>query len=110
MLSNLYKNIAGSYAYLKDYKKAYNFRKMYDDYQDSLRSEHYDSDILEITEKYQTEKKEKEIAAQKLEIATKDLKISNRNKFLYGLGSGFIALVFFGLFLIQRNKRKAQQK
>ena len=110
MKAKLYKNIAGSYKYLNDFEKAYEFRKKYDQYQDSLRTEYFDNDILEITEKYQSEKKEKEIASQKLEIASKDLKISNRNKFLFGLGGGVFALVFFGLFIMQRNKRKAQQE
>jgi len=110
MMAKLYKNIAGSYKFLNDYENAYEYRKKYDQYQDSLRTEYYNNDILEITEKYQSEKKEKEIASQKLEITSKDLKISNRNKILYGLSGGVFALIFFGLFIMQRNRRKAQQE
>ncbi len=52
MIATLYMNIAGSYSDLKDYEKAYKYRKKYDVYQDSLRSDYYNNDILEITEKY----------------------------------------------------------
>ena len=110
MMATLYKNIAGSYYFLKDYEKAYESRKKYDQYQDSLRNEFYNNQILEITEKYQVEKKEKEIASQNLEIAAKDLKISNRNTFLYGLGGSLFALLFLSLFIVQRNKRISQQE
>jgi signal transduction histidine kinase len=110
MLSDLYKNIADAYSKLGFYKKAYEHRILYDKYQDSLRNHQVSKEIMNITEQYETEKKEHKIAMQKVEISEAKFKISNRNRLIFGLGGGAVAIVFFSLFIIQRNKRKAQQE
>lgn len=117
MLGQLHKNIAGDYYLLGDFKSAYDYRIYYDHFQDSIRNKIYSSDILEITEKYQSERKDREITAQNLEIVNAklrisetELRVSNKNKLIYLLLGGGLTLLFFGLFIIQRNKRKAQQE
>ena len=116
-LGQLHKNIAADYYLLGNFKSAYDYRIYYDHFQDSIRKKIYSNDILEITEKYQSEKKDREISTQNLEIANAklqisetELKVSNKNKLIYLLLGGALTLLFFGLFIIQRNKRKAQQE
>ena len=75
---------------------------------DSIYSAERDEKILEITEKYESEKTKKELLESK-SIATENaLKVSNRNKWLFGLTASLIALIFFGLYRSQQSRRKAQ--
>lgn len=114
---NLHKNISSDYAELGDYKKAFQYRVLYGKYNDSLRSESINKEILEMSIKYETEKKDKEIAESKVtiaeskaEIAESKLLISNRNKVILITIIATIALFFFMLYIIQRNLRKAQDE
>ncbi len=74
---------------------------------DSIYNIERDEKIAEIQTKYETEKKDKDIAVLEGKKAQADLKISNRNTWILGLGAGFIAIILLGLLIIQRNKRIA---
>lgn len=75
---------------------------------DSVLNEEKAAAIAEMETKYETEKKEKTILQQENEIATSELKIAARNRWILALTFGVLAVVLLGLFIVQRNKRLAQ--
>lgn len=109
-IGDSYLNLAQAY-YLNDqYDKAQEYYLKWGEAKDSVYSSENAKAIADFETRYQTEKKEKEIARQELEIAEQDLKLSNRTKLLFGFGGGILVIIFLSLYLIQRNKRKAQQE
>lgn len=82
---------------------------------DSVFTLERDEKIEQIKVQYETEKKEKELLFEKAENerlqkekAESEIKIYNRNKWIIGLGSVSLIVILFILFILQRNKRKAQ--
>lgn len=111
-----YKSIAEAYAGLKKYKEAYNYKVFEKKYSDSIFNEESLQKINELEKKYQTEKKEAEIALQKQEINTLNakVKIDKLTKGLYAGGMfSFVAvsgLLFFGFRQRMKKKRIEYEK
>lgn len=112
----IFKSLAIRYENISSFEKAYQFMDSAYYYQDVVRGMDVQAQTLELNEKYQTAEKDRIILEEKanaLELEKKNaaaqLVISNRNKWIYGISGGTLALVFLGLLLLQRNKRKAQQ-
>lgn len=115
LLSNSLSNQAESYAGQGNYKKAYITQLEHELVTDSVLNKNNTEVIAEMQEKYEVEKKEKlllqeqnKTAEQENQLAQSDLIISNRNKWIYSLIGGSLALFFLGLFLLQRNRAKAK--
>ncbi len=82
---------------------------------DSLYIVDRDEKIEQIKVKYETEKREKELLLERAnnerlekEKVLAEIKIYNRNKWIIGIVAISLTLIFFLLFISQRNKRKAQ--
>ena len=108
-IGDSYLNLAQAYYLNKQYDKASEYYLKWGETKDSVYSSENAKAIADFETRYQTEKKEKEIVRQELEIAEQDLIISNRNRLLIGFGGGVLVILFLSLYLIQRNRRKAQQ-
>lgn len=93
-----------------DYKTAYEFLEKRNEIHDSIYKVEKDEKIAMIQEKYESEKKDKELALLSEKKAQAELKVSNRNKWIAALGAGTVSIVLLALLLIQRGKRKAQQE
>lgn len=113
--NDLFKFLALNYAATNQPDKALEMMSVYDSNNDSVFSTDAADALTELEVKYETEKKEKLLLKEKHNTAKKEqqllqsnLEISNRNKWIYGLAGGALGLLFFGMFIIQRNKRKAQ--
>lgn len=97
----------------KNYKEALRYHKAYVVYKDSILNETNIKHINELDKKYQTERKDKEIATQQLELKEKEGEIQKKktqNNYMLG------AIVFLAVattllvFLFkQRQKRKNQE-
>lgn len=109
-IGDSYLNIAQAYYLNKQYDKASEYYLKWGEAKDSLYSSENAKAIADFETRYQTEKKENEIVRQELEIAEQDLEISNRNKLLFGFGGSILVIIFLSLYLIQRNRRKAQHE
>jgi signal transduction histidine kinase len=94
---------------LKNFKEAYSFQEKYHNKKDSLFEIKKVKAIDEMLIKYETTKKEKEIAIQKEELLEQKLKIKSKN--LYTLILVFLLLtlgiIFFAIF--KKNQFKKQQ-
>ncbi|MDT0557110.1 tetratricopeptide repeat protein [Ichthyenterobacterium sp. W332] len=92
-----------------DNKKALQYYKELTKFRDSLVSVETASKVAEIDVKYQTEKKEKEILAQRAEIAEQELDISEKKSQMLGLGILAVVLGLLGFLFYNQQKLKNRQ-
>jgi signal transduction histidine kinase len=104
-----YQGLSVSYEMKGDHKKALLAHKNYVLVKDSMLNETTNEQIAEIETKYETEKKEKEIAKQKVNIAEQELKVKQRNYLLFGLFLFVIFIVAMG-FSIYKQQRLKQER
>lgn len=118
-ISDSYLSMANAYGELKDYKNAYHYEVLYHKTWDSLYNADITQQIAEMNTKYETAKKDKEIAERKAsekianEKAEKEsLERKNaENKFLFAILGITLLLVLAGYVIygnIQRKKANLQ--
>ncbi|WP_299683718.1 response regulator [uncultured Dokdonia sp.] len=108
-LSGIYKNLSDVYSKIGDYKNAYQYIILNEIVDDSIANRDRKDKAKELETKYQTEKKEQEIALLQAQNETVEAQKKNqRNLLLGGLGLTSIAGVF--LFLGFRNRKKTNDK
>ncbi|MGJ8743012.1 tetratricopeptide repeat-containing sensor histidine kinase [Polaribacter sp.] len=95
-----------------NYKVAYEYEQEYNLKKDSLFEKTKIKDINELLVKYETSKKEKEIAIQKEQLLQHKLAIKNRNLYTLLLTSALLILgiIFFAIYKKNQFKRKQLQK
>lgn len=122
-------HIQNSYAALytlakaqNNYEDAIKYDNLRDEYKDSVLNESTIKAIAEYETKYELAVKEQEIIQErndKLEAINKqktaeakqqesDLIAANRQKWIFGLSGGILAIAFLALYVIQRGRRRAQ--
>jgi signal transduction histidine kinase len=108
-LLNIYDHLANIEYLLKNYKSAYDYRKMHNALNDSVFSEESHKQYAELEIKYKTAQKETEIVGLKADKEIRDIEL-RKNRLLKWLGFSFslilIALLFF-VFQLLNQKRKA---
>jgi signal transduction histidine kinase len=93
----------------QDYKSALHHALMHQQFKDSVRNEHAQATIAELQTKYETEKKEQQIALQESQLAEQKL-VNQRNKvMLAGAGALIILLIVIGVQAQSRLKWKNRQ-
>lgn len=112
--TELYQKISETYAALGDYQRAYDYRGKYMVAYDSIFNQDVRSQIDELEKKYETEKKEAEIALQQEEIKTLNQK-AKVDKLTKGLFAGGMAsaLALLGVLVFgfrQRIKKNRIEK
>jgi len=108
---NTYASLSEAYEHLGDFHRALDFYKKYKNLEDSVLSEETKLKINDLEISYQTEKKEKEIAQQNLEIQTllKEALIQDfrKNWLIAGL---CVAIALGGLIFYSQKQRLRRQK
>tara|TARA_R110001583_G_scaffold63230_2_gene185339 strand:- start:2464 stop:4413 length:1950 start_codon:yes stop_codon:yes gene_type:complete len=91
-----------------NYKKAFKYYEEYAIGKDSLFEDNKTKTVFELETKYETAKKEKEIAQQKEQILKNELDIKNKNLFALLLGSALLifTIISFGLYKRQQHKKR----
>lgn len=102
-LPTVYQLMSSIYEQKKQYKKANGLLKRRIAIRDSLLSEEKQKQIIELEQKYQTEKKEKENLLLKKETIEKDLKIANKNNIIL-ISSLIFGIIIVSLILYQLKK------
>jgi len=92
-----------------DIKKTVEFLKIQQNLKDSLLNETTNKNIAELETKYETEKKEKEIAEQKAKISLQQLKAKQRNYMLLGLAILVVFIIVIALFVYRQQKQKQER-
>lgn len=108
----LYNNLNLLYFYKKDYQNAYNYFLKQKKIEDQITTTELQNKISFYQVKYETEKKEKEIAIQKEQLLESELKIKKRNLYILLSISAIVILliVSFGYYKRMQFKRKQLQK
>ncbi len=101
-LTSIYNELSFAYAKLRKYKDAYEYKVSYDELKDSLAAQNLNKSLAELQEKYENDKKEKEIALQRS-------KIKQQTTFQTALIIFIFLLVVLAFVILRgyRNKRKA---
>ncbi|MBI2966682.1 MAG: DUF5112 domain-containing protein [Bacteroidetes bacterium] len=103
-IMNAHLNLSLLYNTTGEQEKAYEEHIEYSAMRDSILNEERNNQIASMQVRYETEKKEKEIAVQKLQISHQQLAL-NRRKVEVIFLSGIILLLFFSGFLFYRQQR-----
>ncbi|MBN4051177.1 tetratricopeptide repeat protein [bacterium AH-315-M05] len=103
-----YESLTELYEKQKNYQKAYEYHQLYSEIKDSLFNEESSKQIAEMQEKYESEKREKEIELlnKEKELQTTEL---NRQKIIIWSGAGGLLLVIALAFFIYRGDRQKQK-
>ena len=93
----------------RNYEEAFKYHKQYIEIKDSIFSNESNKEIHELEIEFRTEKKEKEIALQKIELKENELKIKEKNHMLF---LAFILVIFIAsiFYLVYKNQKHTQKK
>lgn len=113
LISEVYLAMSNNNEWQKNYSEALKNHKNHVRFKDSILLENNLKDISEIEIKYQTEKKDKELAEQRLTIEKKEtelIKKKSQNTFMTALAALFLVTAIMGWFVYnQHQKRKNQE-
>ncbi|PKP19047.1 MAG: two-component sensor histidine kinase, partial [Bacteroidetes bacterium HGW-Bacteroidetes-23] len=103
------KNLAKANAGLGEFAKAFSFYEKYNQIKDTLFENEKTKAIFELETLYETEKKEKDLAQEKVKVTQRELKIKQKNTQLF-FAFGLILTVFLvGYLLYNQQKIKNNQ-
>ncbi len=111
VLAKIYNTIDDLYADLSDYKKAWNYHKLFSEIRDDLMADEGSKKIAEVQVKYLTYKQDKELHEKKLELLKKQAELGKeiiiRNFMIAGL---FVVLLILFLLYNQYQLKKKSNK
>jgi len=101
-----------AYEMLGKYREAFEYSQVYIVAKDSLQNEERTRAIQEMATKYETEKKEQQIAIQETELIAKDASIKQQKTFRNALAAGFISILIVVVVIVigYTQKKKANKK
>ena len=109
-----YQHLAVLYNEMGDFKNAYQYNLKYENIKDSVLNSEIINNTSKLEAKYQSEKSDKEIAENKIQMQQQDLEITKKtsaNRLLIaGLAALFILLIFGSITFVQRQKLAQKQK
>jgi len=105
-----HQQIMKNYELLGNFKRAYQNLKAFNMLNDSLYNVQKLKDVEEITARYETAEKEKQILVQRTKIAEHELSLKSRNLWIFGLSSLVIIIGLIGLFQYKQQMLKNIQQ
>lgn len=105
-----YEQLAIVYEQAGDISQALEAQKAFASLKDSLLEKQRTEQLAEMETRFETEKKENENLVLKQETQEQQLVVSRQRTWIFGLIGLAAAIVFLGLFLLQRNRRMAEAK
>lgn len=106
-----YQSLANAYSKAGDYEKAYQYSLLHASLKDSVFTETNSAQIKEMTVRYETESKEKEIQSLTQRTSIQDLAIKKKKWFLYSsAGGGVLVLIITGLVFSRFRIRQRSNK
>ncbi len=105
-IQECYEGLAEVHSAVNDYNKAYEYHKLYSDIKDSIFNDTKSNQIAELSTKYESEKKEKEIQLLTKQGELQDLQL-NRNKILiYSFSAGFALILILSIVIYRGYAQK----
>lgn len=106
-IKDSYQGLTEAYESKNDFKKAYEYFGLFYAYSDSLFNETKNKQLAELETKYETEKKDQEIAVLASENEIQSLRAQKQQTQIYlSIGGLILLIVLSSLFLRQSNIRK----
>ena len=110
-----YGQIMANYESVNNFSQAYKSLKAFNVLNDSLYNVQKLKDVEEITTKYETAEKEKQLLAQRTVIAENELRLKNRNQWIFGLSSlaviiGLIGFLFYKQQVLKNIKQQQENE
>jgi serine phosphatase RsbU (regulator of sigma subunit)/tetratricopeptide (TPR) repeat protein len=106
ILRNNYQKLSDIYFEKQDYKKAYENHLKSTQVKDSILNENISQQIAEISEKYESEQKEKEIELLTKEKEIQKLELTKNQIMLYFISGGFGIVLLLSLWIFRSYKQK----
>ncbi|GGD14357.1 tetratricopeptide repeat-containing sensor histidine kinase [Flavobacterium orientale] len=106
LLVSQLQNLAKAHAGLGDFNTAFSYSEQYNKIKDTLFENEKTKAIFELETRYETEKKEKDLANEKVKVTQRELELKRKNMLLYvafGLGLTFLII---GYLLYKQQKLK----
>lgn len=104
------KNLAFLYEEQKDYKNAFSYYTQFVAVKDSVLNKENQESINKLMIEFETEKKERQIAVQQLEIAEKTLQSRRKTLIIIGLIGIIIILLMFSFIIYSRIKIRQERR
>lgn len=104
------KNLAFLYEEQKDYKNAFGYYTQFVAVKDSVLNKENQESINKLMIEFETEKKERQIAVQQLEIAEKTLQSRRKTVIIIGLIGIIIILLMFSFIIYSRIKIRQERR
>jgi signal transduction histidine kinase len=104
------KNLAFLYEEQKDYKNAFGYYTEFVSVKDSVLNKENQESINKLMIEFETEKKERQIAVQQLEIAEKTLESRRKTLIIIGLIGIIIILLMFSFIIYSRIKIRQERR
>ncbi len=99
---NIYMRLTKIYASQKNFEKAYNYQQLYVNLNDSLYNSEKSSLITEMSTKYETERKDKEIGLLSKDRALQEIKLSQQRTIRNFLIASMIMLLILAAMIYNR--------
>jgi len=109
LLSYNYYQLSDIYKKTKKIDSALHYLEQHLKLKDSLEGQAVLEELASLRVEFDTEKKEKEILSQKADIAEKELDISKKNNYMFGLGALAVVLGLIGYLFYSQQKLKNRQ-
>jgi len=105
-----YKTLSEIYEQLGELPASFNYFRKYSILQDSIFNEHKYSALAELEIKYETEKKEQQLALYAEQTEVQRLRILQRNRMMLAVGAAAVLLLLIAYLLFQQSRVKSRQK
>ena len=105
-IARIYEKLAKTNAKLNNYKKAFEYHILYTHLNDSLFTEKLNEQITEIQTKYESEKKDKEIALLNSDKALQDATLKRQRLAIFVFIGGFFIISIFLVLIFRLYKQK----
>ncbi len=94
------------YYAMGDYKKAYDYKTVYELLDDSISNKEIAHNVNELDAKYRSAEKDKEIFESRLLLSEQKVKLNNKNLWILGISSlALILMAIGGAWVVYRNKK-----
>jgi serine phosphatase RsbU (regulator of sigma subunit) len=108
-IKEAYVKLSDVYQETKNWEKAFEYTQLFGAMKDTIYNEGSSKQIAEMETKYQTEKKEKAIELQSLQLSKQDLELNKRQIIIYTAGGSLLLMLALAFFIYRgyRQKQKA---
>ena len=103
-----YMVLAQAYEKKGDYKRAYDYHKLYSEVKDSLLNASSSRQITEMQTKYETEKKEQQIILLNKDKELQDAQLNRQKIIIWSVAAGLLVVLVLSIFIF-RERRKSEK-